>query len=324
MLTSSPTPTHRAVIALLIVTIIWGLTFTWMKEGLDAAREHFGPGHLWATLGVWNALRFGLATILLPIILPNARRGLTHLAPWRDGSLLGLVLAAAFFVQMAGLDRIDPAVSAFLTSLYVVGTALLSRLFLGVRHRRATLIGVGLATVGASVISGPPQLAFGLGESLTALSGLLFAIHILLTDIITARHDSLPISTVTFASVTVASLGLLLGASAVEGPIPVPTVLALFAEPAFILPAILCSTFGSAVAITLVNHYQRVLSPVRAAILYALEPVWASGFALAMGAATLDIWLLGGGLLLLGGNLIVVPGMKERPGSPGVPSKGQS
>ena len=69
-------------------------------------------------------------------------------------------------------------------------------------------------------------------------------------------------------------------------------------------------------ALTLLNSFQRELSPVRAAILYSLEPVWAAIIALATGLMQLDFWLLVGGGGLLVGNLIVevVPRLRRRTG----------
>jgi drug/metabolite transporter (DMT)-like permease len=52
------------------------------------------------------------------------------------------------------------------------------------------------------------------------------------------------------------------------------------------------------------NFFQRDLPPVRAAILYALEPIWASMVALSIGQTEPTLWLyIGGGALLLG-NLV--------------------
>ena len=64
---------------------------------------------------------------------------------------------------------------------------------------------------------------------------------------------------------------------------------------------LLAGLLGTLVALTLLTNFQRYLSPIRAAILYSLEPVWASIIAITMGATLIDGWLLfGGGLLLLG------------------------
>ena len=52
------------------------------------------------------------------------------------------------------------------------------------------------------------------------------------------------------------------------------------------------------------NTWQRELEPVRAAILYAIEPVWATLVAIGLGQAEAGSWLLIGGGSLLLGNLV--------------------
>jgi drug/metabolite transporter (DMT)-like permease len=56
------------------------------------------------------------------------------------------------------------------------------------------------------------------------------------------------------------------------------------------------------------NLFQRDLDPVRAAILYAFEPIFALFFGLAAGLEVLTPWLwIGGGMILLG-NLVAEMG----------------
>ena len=76
----------------------------------------------------------------------------------------------------------------------------------------------------------------------------------------------------------------------------------------FLVPLLLSSFFGTYVALSLVNYYQKYINPVRAAILYALEPVWATIFAVGTGVTEFNFWLLIGGSCLLVGNLIAEVG----------------
>ena len=52
------------------------------------------------------------------------------------------------------------------------------------------------------------------------------------------------------------------------------------------------------------NLFQRDLDPVRAAIVYALEPVWTTLIAWGFGMGAPSGWLLAGGGALLAGNLV--------------------
>ena len=70
---------------------------------------------------------------------------------------------------------------------------------------------------------------------------------------------------------------------------------------------LLSAVLATSVAIALMNRWQKELPPVRAAILYALEPVWAALFAVALGRADATKWLWIGGVCLIVGNLVATP-----------------
>lgn len=304
---SGPAPSRavsrRATAALLAVTFVWGWTFIWMKDALQAAEACLGERGVAAGVGLFMTLRFGLAVALLPLVAPAARRGLEGRA-WRGGLVLGALLLGGFLLQMFGLRGVSPPVSAFLTSLYVLFTAL----FYGLRERRAPaaalLLGALLATFGAGFISGPPQLAFDWPEWLTVGCAGVFAAHILATDGITRRLAPLPVTMACFIWVTLGSAATLCAAMVREGAPPAGALLDLARTPGFLAPVLLSSVLATVLALTLMNLYQREIAPVRAAILYAVEPVWTAAFSVALGVAAPDRWLLAGGAALLAGNLV--------------------
>lgn len=293
----------RAVLALLGVTVIWGWSFVWMKDGLDAAAAHLGPGALPVAVGLFMTLRFGIASVTLPIVLPGVRRQLRSASVWRGGAVLATILLSAFLLQMFGLAGIRPSVSAFLTSLYVAFTALFGRALGGPRAGPSLLVGVLLVTVGAAYISGPPELSFDLPEWLTVLSGLLFAVQILATDRITKRVPPLPVTQSLFVYMTLGSAMTLGVGLALRPDIGVRQTTELLMAPDFLVPVLCAALLGSVVALTTMNHFQKRLPPVRAAILYALEPVWTALIALGLGRGEGDSWLVFGGAALLLGNL---------------------
>lgn len=301
----SPMPAPRAtraLFALLAVTVIWGWTFSWMKQGLNAAGAAWGPEHGWLASAWFVALRFGIAALAM-LAIPGARRGFDRKV-LRGGGLLGVLLLGGFLLQMGGLRGVTPAVSAFLTSLYVVFTA--SWIALRATHRlRPGLVGgVLLATFGAGFINGPPQLTFGTAEWLTVASAAVFAMHILATDAITRACAPLPVTTVSFAVAALGALAVVVAAIAAPGGPGVGELAALAIDPAFATPMLLSCALATVVALSLMNLYQRDLDPVRAAVVYALEPVWAAMVSVHLGLGAMDRWLWVGGTALLAGNLV--------------------
>ena len=72
-----------------------------------------------------------------------------------------------------------------------------------------------------------------------------------------------------------------------------------------LIPVILLGVGGSFFCLLFLNMYQRYLHPIQAAIIYALEPVWATIYGLQLGMVTWSIWILIGGGALFIGNIIV-------------------
>ena len=307
---------RRATWALLIMTFIWGYTFIWIKSALNTADRHFGYNFdlnlcaeateaLPLTVGLFMVIRFLGAALILPVALPVARDRISDAAVWKAGAVLSFFVLAGFLLQMFGMHGIDSATSAFLTSLYVVFTALALAIWTHSIPSKTLIMGIALATLGAGFISGPPQITFGLPEWLTVICAIAFAGHIIGTDYYTKRLPPLTVTLTTFV-ITGCFCGLLfvygwLSNESIRGF----QILDLITDFDFLFPSLMCLLFGSVICLTIMNIYQRHLSPVRAAILFTLEPVWAALIALAVGQVDPDGWFIFGASALLGGNLIV-------------------
>lgn len=303
----------RALLALVAVTIIWGWSFVWMKQALETAASFGAGGHLAAAIGLFMTLRFTLSTALLLAAVPSARRDYTPGAI-RGGLLIGVCFLAGFGLQMFGLDGVTPAVSAFLTSLYVVFSALLAAVLDRRAPRAGLLVGVVLSTFGAGFIQGPPQLTFGVHEWLTVGCAFAFAGQILATDRVTRAHPPMPVTAVSLGLVALGSAALLAFTGFGGGP-GLSKLAGLAVAPGFLVPMVLSSVLSSLIAIVLMNLYQRELDPVRAAIVYALEPVWTTVIALGYGMDGTGPWLWIGGGALLAGNLVAEFGVRSHDAS---------
>ena len=292
---------RKATWGLLAVTFAWGATFIWMKQAMNAIQpeiEIYGRTPVVATL---VGGRFFIAFVALFLISKEARLALTNLQLWKGGTILGGILLVGFITQMIGLDSITPSTSAFLTSLYVVFTALITTTLTGQKVTRTMILGVALATFGAGFIEGPPHLSWGTGEVLTVFCAFFFALHILYTQKITEKMSPIGVTSTSFLIVAMGSLVVTIltaGSSTTD-------TLSVVTNDGVILPLLCLGLIGSLFALLLLNLLQRFLHPVQAAIIYALEPVWATVFALGLGMTSWTGWIAVGGGALLIGNLMV-------------------
>jgi drug/metabolite transporter (DMT)-like permease len=273
-----------ADLALLVLTLFWGTTFTFVKNVLEVSSP-----------GVFLAARFGLAVaVLAPIALWRRRPlGPGFLA---RGGVLGLLLFATFAFQTIGLRYTTPARSGFLTGMAVLLVPFVSRFLLGRRVRAAAWVGVALAVVGLFVLTRPlahevPQ-AVRLGDALTVGCALACAFQIALMSEWSPHHPLVPFTLMQIA-VTLGGALLLIPFEGVR------------------FDAARVGTFAGVVAFTGVwmtagaffvqNWGQRHTTAVRAALIYTLEPVAAALFSHFYGGEPLGAadWS-GGGLIVLG------------------------
>jgi drug/metabolite transporter (DMT)-like permease len=244
-----------AGLALLVVTAVWGLTFLQVKEAV-ALYPLFG----------FLAVRFAIATAALaPVALPRLRRlGREGLGA---GLLLGGVLAAAYALQTAGLQRTTVSSAGFITGLYVVLTPLCALALFRVRSGRAAWAGALVATIGLGMLSGIGAGSTA-GDLLVLACAAVNALQIVLMERYAPRYDAVAITFLEMLACLVT-----LGAVALaRGEIEVPHGWTVWSA------LLVTGLFASAFAFLVQAWAQRTISAVRIALVFALEPVFAGIF----------------------------------------------
>lgn len=289
---------QQAALGLFFVTLLWGGTFVWMKQALNSLDDELTQYTTPGVVGVIVCSRFLIAFVALLPFSSEARRALSSKEDWKGGLILGGLMLAGFVFQMIGIESVSPSVSAFLTSLYVVFTAILSVKISDRKPTRMMVLGVGLATIGAGFIDGPPHIVWGLGELLTVVCAFFFALHIIYTDKITKQLNPIAVTSTSFAVLVVGAGTFALIASRDA------MVFESAWQDGVIIPLLCLGLFGSLACILMLNAFQRHLNPTHAAIIYSFEPVWATLYGWQQGLVEVSVWLMMG-LLLLFGNIIV-------------------
>jgi len=96
--------------ALLAVAAMWGISFVWMKDILDQQ-------------DVYSFLtsRFLVAAAAMILLKPKVLKLFTKELVFK-GLIVGMALGSGYIFQTLGLDRTTPAITGFITGLYVVVT----------------------------------------------------------------------------------------------------------------------------------------------------------------------------------------------------------
>ncbi|MDC1142468.1 DMT family transporter [Planctomycetota bacterium] len=302
-----PDPANRrkATLALLSVCIFWGATFSWINAGTDAIKSHYGADHVIASGTFFVLARMIVGAVLMPIVIPASIKRMDRRAV-KMGFLLSLPFGAGFILQNVGLAYPDllPAQSAFLTSIYVVATPILSAIIFRKRPAFGVLVGVLLATLGAAFIKGPPDGGLGVGAWMTIASAVMFGGHILITDWGTKRADPMAITLSMILWTMLWSLLVMAFTPDALGLFAPDVLGAILQDSKFLINIFLCGLLATTIAISVLNRWQKELTPTRAAIIYTAEPVFASLYSMFVsGQDVFSWWLVFGAAMILLANL---------------------
>jgi drug/metabolite transporter (DMT)-like permease len=273
-----------ALIAVIAVTAVWGVTFVQVKDAVAVY-----------PLFAFLAVRYGIATGVLG--LAGAARvrtlGRSGLAA---GGVLGALLGAGIALQTAGLERTTVSSTGFITGLYVVLTPLFGLALFRTRVGREVWLGVALSVAGLALLTGI-DVGSTAGDALVLASTAAQALQIVMVERYAPRYDAVALTLVQMATCCVAFIAIALAL----GDFPIPRGWTVWSA------LLVTGVFASALAYLTQIWAQRRLSAARIALVFALETVWAGFFGYLLKDERLG-WLgWGGCALILGGIVCAEP-----------------
>jgi prepilin-type N-terminal cleavage/methylation domain-containing protein len=279
-----------ALLALVAVTAVWGLTFVQVKDAVALY-----------PLFAFLALRFGIATLTLAAPGATRVRGLGRSGALA-ATLAGALLAAGYALQTLGLERTSVSNAGFVTGMYVVLTPVFGYALFRFRVGAAAWLGVGVSTVGLAMLAGVDAGSTS-GDLLVLAGAAVFSLQIVLLERYAPRYDPLGFTLVemlaAFAVLSVAALPSL----------EIPRGWTVWSA------LLVTGVFASALAFLVQTWAQRRTSATRTALVFALEPVWAAFF---------GFWLAGDRLGAIGwaGCVVIMVGIVlAEPAAAGVLAK---
>jgi drug/metabolite transporter (DMT)-like permease len=277
----------RAELAIVGVSFIWGATFVVVKSALADA----------STL-VFLALRFAFATVLL-LALFRLRRGSLDgfFSHWRGGIVCGFFLFIGYGLQTAGLQTTAASKSAFLTGLFVILVPLLSCLVKRRAPRPIEAAGALLALGGTALLTLEPAagLRLSTGDLLTIGCAIAFSAHMLAVERFSSPHGH---QSLTLWQVLCVGIFSAAGCGWIEPP-------RLVATPRLASALLITALLATAVSFALYTWAQARTTASRAALIFALEPVFASLTAWFWSRESWSLRTLSGAALIFGAILLV-------------------
>jgi drug/metabolite transporter (DMT)-like permease len=210
-----------------------------------------------------------------------------------SGLILGMILFTAYVLQTIGLQYTTVSKAGFITGLYVPLVPVFAFLILKQRPTQGAIVGFVLSLVGLFLLSFNDKfnLVFGFGEMLILGAAIAFALHIVNVSKFAPHVDAINLAIV---QLTVASLLSLIIMQIAREPLVMPS-LAVWGSVLFMGVVDVAFTLSAMIWV------QQIVSGTRAALIYALEPMWAAlfGFVVAGDKLSLLAWI-GCGLILTG------------------------
>lgn len=275
----------KAELFLFLVTFIWGGTFLFTKVGLE-----YCPPSLYVIF------RFIIAFTISFIVFGKHLKGMNR-DTLLQGLVLGLLFGSGFILQTYGLKFTTVTKSAFITGLAVPLTPFAYWLVKKQSTKSWQKAGVITATIGLWLFTNPDINNINLGDFLTLLSTFFWAFYITYMEVFTHGRTE-------FKETAQLVMLQFVGASAIS------LLSFLFLEydtlnVVFDMKLIYSLAYNGIIASFLLTFIhtgvQRYTTPVKAALIFSMEPVIASFFAMIFFAEILNQReYLGAAVLLLG------------------------
>lgn len=281
-----------AEFTLLLITVVWGATFLVVQNAIAVLPPN-----------TFNGVRFTIATAFLAAILllfyPNMRNAFTPKLI-RHGVWIGFWLFLIYAFQTIGLQYTTPSKAGFITGLAVVLVPLFSIFLLKQKLGWQAIAGVAAAVLGLYLLTISETIGLNFGDVLVFGCAISGALQLVFTGKYAPQHPALPLAIVQLLTVAVISwlCGFLFedwhkafDADAMLDP-NVTWGLLITAIPA------------TAIAFLAQTAFQKLTTPTRMALIFALEPVFAAITSFVFIDEVLTARQLFGCFLILSGMLV--------------------
>jgi len=260
----------------------WGWSFVIMKDAIERQ-----------SVNNFLFTRFVVAVVVMVLIRPRVLQLLNRELLIRAGAT-GFFLGSGYIFQTLGLERTGAAITGFVTGLYIVLTPIFAAIILRQRVDRFTWICIAIATVGLGLLS-IRGFSVGLGELLTFISAIFFALHIIALSKWSSGRDAYAMTVVQLAM-----CALLSGVASIPGGYSPPPDFGVWAVVVF------TAVFATAIAFIIQTWSQAHMSATKVAVILTMEVVFAALFAILFGGESLTLQSTVGGLMVIAAMYLIV------------------
>ncbi len=245
-----------ADMSLLLVAVVWGIGFIISKNALD----YMDPIYL-------MFLRFTLSSVLMAIIFWKKLLKI-KLKDLEAGVIIGLFLFLGFLFQTVGLQYTTVSKQAFITASNVVMVPFILWFIIRKSPDIYEIVAAILCFIGIGILSLEGSMAMGLGEGLTLICAVFFALHIISIGFYSKKHDPILLTILQFAVAAILSFLVAIILKVEFTPITQEIAKSMF----------YLAMVSTILAFGIQNVAQKYTTSTHAAIILSLESVFGSLF----------------------------------------------
>lgn len=277
----------KSTLATTLLTLgvfFWGWSFVFVKESVDR-------------IDVFSfiMMRFLLAAVVMAFVA-NKRFLKINREVVGKGIVAGAVLSFSFIAQTIGIQITSASNAAFITGLTVIVVPIIVT-FLDRKPPKASKIAaIIIAFVGLGLLTLKNGLHIGSGDIWLLFCAVGFATHLVMMNRFIGGVDSLVFTTIQLFTISVVS-GIT--GFCINGALQPPDGIVVWRAVFF------CGVFASAFIYTVQSHYQKHISEIKTAIIFALEPLFAAFAAWIYLSEILTARAMTGGAMIIIGAILV-------------------
>lgn len=243
---------------LILTAAIWGFAFVVVKDSVDT----IPPVYM-------VSIRYTIAAVLLGFVLIPQFKKLNRYY-WIHGAVTGLMLALGYITQTIGCKYTTAGKNAFLTTIYVILIPLISWPLNKKRPHFVVFLSAVIALVGIGLLALRNEggvLGFNVGDILTLICGLFYALHIIFTAKFSQDKNPVILTWIQFIVAAVFSWSV---SPLIDGSFSV----ALLKSSRVIFSMLYLGIFSSLVAFLLQNICLKYMESSLASLFLSLESVF--------------------------------------------------
>jgi len=282
----------KYVLWFISVTLIWGGSFLFVNDLLHDNIPIF----------LLMFARFTIGSIFLLVLRTFNKAPPIKKPEVFHGSIMGLIIFVAFFLQTLGAYYTTPAKNGMLTGLYVVFVAILE-IVIKRKIRLKPIADALVCVIGMMILFDIFKSSFkmNLGDLLTILCALVFAAQFIVLEKYSPNLNSINYAIIQLIFVSAVSLilSLIFESSGYA---------AITLTPAIVLKVIFLGLFSTGYAYLIQTIVQTKLFAVTVSMVSCLESVFAVVFSIIFAYDNLTLSLVVGSLIILASMLSAVRG----------------